>query len=211
MPSFSHPRSLYEVTHSQNNMKQLGLAFHNYLTTYGVLPPRALRNANGKPLLSWRVAILPYLEQDSAEAVLYEKFHLDEPWDSEHNLQLIEKIPAVFQTPNGELSGNTHYLAADGQGSLFGGADGLGPKDMTDGLSYTVMAVEADKEVPWTKPEDLNYNPDDPKQSLGKLRKGRYLVLFADGGVRTLNIDTDESTLRGMMTIDGGEEARPPD
>src|SRR5262249_34008276 len=69
---------------SQNNLKLIGLAFHNYLSTYGVFPASASFKKGKKPLLSWRVAILPFIEQEA----LYKKFKLDEPWDSPHNKKL---------------------------------------------------------------------------------------------------------------------------
>src|SRR5207249_2796575 len=78
-------------TVSQNNLKQIGLAMHNYHDTYRHFPPQALTDKNGKPLLSWRVAVLPFIEQDN----LYRQFKLDEPWDSEHNRKLLERMPKL--------------------------------------------------------------------------------------------------------------------
>src|SRR5438093_7201056 len=77
---------------SVNNLKQLALAMHNYHDTYGHLPPAALKNKKGKPLLSWRVALLPFVEEDK----LYKEFRLDEPWDSAHNKKLLAKMPKLF-------------------------------------------------------------------------------------------------------------------
>ncbi len=79
-----------------NNLKQIGLAMHNYESTFGTFPPAYIADkATGKPLLSWRVAILPFLEQDA----LYKQFHLDEPWDSAHNKTLIARMPPVYRSP----------------------------------------------------------------------------------------------------------------
>ena len=78
-----------------NNLKQIGLAMHNYHDVHRTLPPAYHADASDRPLLSWRVLILPYLEQDA----LYREFHLNEPWDSDHNKKLIERIPAVYQSP----------------------------------------------------------------------------------------------------------------
>jgi hypothetical protein len=96
---------------SMNNLKQIMLAMHNYHDTHGAFPPQAIRSQDGKPLLSWRVALLPFLEAGD----LYKQFHLDEPWDSAHNKPLIEKMPAVLASPHlGDAlraKGMTSYLA----------------------------------------------------------------------------------------------------
>ena len=81
---------------SQNNLKQFALAMHNYHSTYNHLPPAASFDKNGKPMLSWRVMILPFIEQDA----LYKQFRLEEPWDSEHNKKLLAKMPEVFASPD---------------------------------------------------------------------------------------------------------------
>ena len=93
-----------------NNLKSLAIALLNYQDAKKSLPPRANFDASGKPLLSWRVLVLPYL--DPNEAKLYSEFHLDEPWDSEHNRQLIARMPKVFKNPRIDREGFTNYLAS---------------------------------------------------------------------------------------------------
>ena len=83
-----------------NNLKQIGLAMHNYHAMHKTFPPAYTVDKAGKPLLSWRVLILPYLEQDA----LYKEFHLDEPWDSEHNRALIDRMPATYRCPDAARS-----------------------------------------------------------------------------------------------------------
>ena len=102
-----------------NNLKQIGLAMHNYLAEHKTFPPAYSRDKSGRPLLSWRVHILPYLEQ----AALYKEFRLDEPWDSPHNRPLIDKIPQVYRCPDmgrkpADL-GKTTYLAPRGKATIF--------------------------------------------------------------------------------------------
>jgi len=80
---------------SMNNLKMLALALHNYYNANKHFPLPASSSKDGKPLLSWRVYILPYLEQDS----LFRQFHLDEPWDSPHNRTLIDKMPSIYRLP----------------------------------------------------------------------------------------------------------------
>ncbi len=137
---------------SQNNLRQLALAMHNYHDTMRRFPPQATYNKNGKPMLSWRVMILPYIEQQN----LYNQFHLDEPWDSDHNKKLLAMMPKTYITPlQDEKSINEHltyYQGFVGKGTIFDGKEGIQISSITDGTSNTIMFVEASKPVPWTKP-----------------------------------------------------------
>jgi len=109
-PAVQSVRTAAGRQQSVNNLKQIMLAMHNYHDVYKSFPPQAIRSKEGKPLLSWRVALLPYLN----EQPLYQQFHLDEPWDSAHNKPLIEKMPALLASPAlGEAlraKGMTSYL-----------------------------------------------------------------------------------------------------
>jgi len=127
-----------EVRHKS---EQIGLALHNYHDLNNRFPPPAKLGKDDKKLLSWRVAILPYIEQQE----LYNQFHLDEPWDSDHNKKLIEKMPEVFRSPGqkGE-QGKTVYLGADGKQSVFEGPKPIGLRSIVDGSSNTILVVEAD-------------------------------------------------------------------
>ena len=100
-----------------NDLKQLALAVHNYHDTNGRFPAAAIYDKNGKPLLSWRVMLLPYLDQNE----LYKEFHLNEPWDSEHNKKLLEKMPAVFAPPDSQAfkDHETFFQCFVGKGSVF--------------------------------------------------------------------------------------------
>ena len=110
-------------TQSSNNLKQIALAMHNYHGTYNRLPPQATYDKNGKPMLSWRVMILPFIEQQN----LYNRFHLDEPWDSEHNKKLLARMPKIYASPQDEKTlkeHTTHYQGFVGKGALFEGKQG---------------------------------------------------------------------------------------
>ncbi|QDV57290.1 DUF1559 domain-containing protein [Rosistilla oblonga] len=187
-----------------NNLKQIALAMHNYHDTYATLPGRRVR-PDGKPTgLSWRVHVLPFLEQTE----LYEQFRLDEPWDSDHNKALIEKMPAVFASPGIELpAGKTIYLTLDGSGTLMQNDSATRFRDITDGLSNTIMAVEAnpDQAVVWTKPDDLAYDPQQPLVGLGQSRPEGFYIMLADGAVRLQSADVDPKTVAAMASIAGGE------
>ena len=153
---------------ARNQLIEIGLGLQNFHDTYLKFPAQASPSRDGKPLLSWRVAILPFLEARE----LYEQFRLDEPWDSEHNRQLIARMPAVFASPDlpAELraKGMTTYLAPVGPGTVFGGTEGTKIASITDGTSTTVAVVEAApaKAVVWTKPDDLAIDPKDARTGL---------------------------------------------
>src|SRR5262245_822885 len=114
MPAVAKARIAGNSSRSANNLKQIMLAFHNYHDLYNGMPSAAICDKNGKPLLSWRVAILPLIEQDN----LYKQFKLDEPWDSEHNKKLIPMMPKIYAVPNVSKPGDTdtYYRVFYGNG-----------------------------------------------------------------------------------------------
>ena len=178
---------------------------HNYDSTHGSLPPHAVYGKDGRPLLSWRVLILPFIEQDT----LYKKFRLDEPWDSPHNLALLPEMPRTFGRydygPTREPH-TTFYQVFVGKGAAFEGAKGMTPReDFPDGTSNTFLIVEGGAAVPWTKPEDLPYAADRPVPALGGLLKATIRAALADGSIHSFKRDTSEATLRAAVTRNGGD------
>ena len=188
-----------------NTFKQLGLAMHNYHDTYKSFPPAAFRDKAGKPLLSWRVHILPYIDEND----LYKQFHLDEPWDSEHNKKLIEKMPKLYESTRvrGVEQGMTTFVVPVGDKTIFGGKDGMKVQQVTDGTSVTILMLEADAKhaVIWTKPDDLEIDPKDPARGLFVDERKQILVLIADGSVRSLPLPKLGEKLYYMLTATGGE------
>lgn len=152
------------------------------------------------------VAILPYLDEQS----LYEQFHLDEPWDSEHNKALIAKMPQVYQCPNSKVgqTGCTVYLAPRGPSTMFPGPSSIRIRDVTDGISNTIMLVEADDEhaVPWTKPEDWTLDPEHPTAGLGGHFPGLIQFSFGDGHVTTMRDTIGKEELLKFFTRNGNED-----
>jgi hypothetical protein len=196
-----------------NNLKQIGLALHEYASQHGTFPPAARCDANGKPLLSWRVLILPYLEQRD----LYDQFHLDEPWDSPHNMPLADRMPRDFHCLTAELSSTslTTYEVVVGPRSLFTGEPtGVSLASVRFGTTETIMVVEASKPVPWTKPEDLSLASPDPLLGAGSKHPGRFVALMADASVRSIKTSGKDAIspqeLRSLVTRDGREAVTLP-
>lgn len=207
LPAVQAAREAARRTQSMNNLKQLGLAMHNYHDIHKSFPARASFDSQGKPLLSWRVHLLPFLEQQG----LYKQFHLNEPWDSPHNRKLIPRMPAVYQNPSAPAKpGMAHYLALVGKGAVFEGNSGCGLAHITDGVSNTLLLVEVnpDRAVIWTKPEDLAFDPEKPLAGLGKAHPGGFLALFCDGSVRFLSETLDPTFFRRLVEKADGQPAR---
>jgi hypothetical protein len=195
-----------------NHLKQIGLAIYSYHDVHGHFPAAASYDKQGRPLLSWRVLILPYL----GEEALYKEFHLDEPWDSEHNKKLLAKMPelyAVGPPAAARARGTTFYQVFTGKGAVFEGKKGVTLKEISaaDGTSNTFLVVEAGEAVPWTKPQDLPSDPAKPLPKLGGRFGGGFFALFADGSVRFIKSTTKEKVLRALITYSGGEEINPSD
>jgi hypothetical protein len=203
-PVVARVREVAKRMQSTNNMKQIVLAMHNFHDIHGKLPAAYSVDKDGKPLLSWRVHILPFIEQDA----LYKEFHLDEPWDSEHNKKLIPRMPKIYLSSNNLPEGSlTTYLVPVGDATIFPGKDAVAMKDITDGTSNTVLVVDAaDKNaVVWTKPDDLKVDLKKPEAGLA-VRDGKTFTLaFADGSVRNVTTKVDKKTLWAIFTRNGGE------
>ncbi|HEY2840061.1 MAG TPA: DUF1559 domain-containing protein [Pirellulales bacterium] len=211
-PPFFQAREAASTARSVNNLKQIGLAMHNYLSASGTFPPRAILSKEGKPLLSWRVAILPFLETTEGNK-LYKEFHLDEPWDSEHNRRLIDRMPETLSSPlSSAAAGRTTYLAPIFPGGIFGGAEGLTPKQITDGLSNTILAVEGtdDHAVVWTQPDDIEIDQEHPGKGLLTGSQKMLIALMADGSVRRIPGPlTEKKQFSVIFTAHGGEVPQP--
>jgi len=189
---------------SAKKLMQMGQAMQNYHDSNGRFPPHAIYSQNGKPLLSWRVAILPFLD----ESDLYKQFHLDEPWDSPHNKALLPRMPKAYAAPGVSTAqpGMTYYQAFVGKGAVFEDNLKISLLSITDGTANTLMLAEAAKPVPWTKPEDLAFNPDGPLPRLGGPYPDGFNAAFADGSVHWIKKGIPAQTLKALITRNGGEK-----
>jgi len=202
--------------YSSIGLRNCAMAMRGYHELNGHLPPAVVKDNQGRPLYSWRVLLLPFVVEDN---VLYEQFHLNEAWDSPHNLALVEKMPKAYCWPFGgrDELGMTRYQVLVGPGTAFE-RDGLTFNDFPDGTEYTILVVESDTPVPWTKPVDVKYDPSQalpaftqhtkPVRLLGKelWRKHGFIAGFADGKTHFIRADTPESTIRALITRNGGEK-----
>jgi hypothetical protein len=199
---FLKPQAASARLRSANNLKQIALALHNYHDTYGVFPAAAICDKKGKPLLSWRVAILPYIEQDN----LYKQFHLDEPWDSEHNKPLSETVVKVFELPYGEPKrGYTNYRVFVGNGAVFDMVQGSKISSITDGTSNTLMVFEGAEATPWAKPDEIEFDPKKPMLKHLRFQDGKVCQMaLCDGSVRAVPNTLKEDILRLLIQKDDG-------
>lgn len=193
---------------SATNLARVAAALDAYAAAKGSYPPPASLSADGKPLLSWRVALLPIL----GEQALYDEFHLDEPWDSAHNKPLVGRIPAVYRFPRLPATGKTQLLLPTGPSTIFAGTDGPKPDIITDDKAKTILLfeVENSKGVEWTKPADLVLDKDNPLKGLQGYIFLPLNVVFANGSVGKFDFEKDGPDLRSLLSPAGGDsDARP--
>ena len=220
MPPFAKVRVPAARMLGLNNLKQLALGMQNYEDNNLHLPGANApyldpKNSSKKFPVSWRVLILPYIENEK----LYHQYRFDEPWDGPNNISFMQQMPKVFRHPHADSekipTGHTHYRVFVSRPDAKPSAiftDGLpGPKlnlkEIPDGTSNTILIVEAAEAVPWTMPEVLLYDRNQPLPKLGGLFKGHFQVALADGSVRSFRSDFSEDKLRAWITKDGGDLA----
>ncbi len=202
-PPDPSPAEARRLNASKANLKAIWGGMSRYCDKHGRYPARAILDRDGKPLLSWRVSLLPFLGQEE----LYKQFKLNEPWDSSTNKRLVLRMPAVFRSPDDtSRQPLTSYLVPVGDGTAFGGKIGIRRADITDIPHLTIMIVEADDEhrVIWTKPEDLPYDRRRPQKALG-CWANRFLAMMADGAATPIASDFDFRLFQSLFTYAGGD------
>jgi prepilin-type processing-associated H-X9-DG protein len=195
-----------------NNLRQIGLALHNYHDEHGCFPPAYTADERGQRLHSWRTLLLPYLEHEG----LYDQLRLDEPWDSPHNRATIEEwdAPSVFRCPSAhDDPPATCYVMIVGPETFSSGPSGRSIKDITDGTSNTITVVETEGSgIHWAEPRDLdsrtlNFQSDEPAEY--GIRSNHPQVVnaaFADGSVHSIDKEIDPQLFKALLTVAGGED-----
>jgi len=214
LPATRSARPAARRSQCLNNLRQIGLALHNYHQQYDCFPPAIIADSNGQPMHSWRVLLLPYLDQSA----LYAEYRFDEPWDGPNNSKLADKIVGVYNCPGEDAARNesvatmTSYVAVVGPETVWpeSGAATIG--DIKDGTSNTLMIVEvANSGIHWMEPRDLHIvqmaptiNPKSG-QGISSPHIGGAQVLMADGTVRFISEQLTAETIRALLTRHGGE------
>jgi RNA polymerase sigma factor (sigma-70 family) len=196
------PATAEERKASRDNMKVLALAMHGYLSDNGSFPPAAAFDKDGKPLLSWRVLLLPFF----GEKDLFRQFKLDEPWDSPNNKKLLAKMPKVYAPVRGKGKAphTTFYQVFTGNKTIFEGTRGSRIVDISDGTSNTILLIEAGESVPWTKPLDLVFDEKKPLPELGGMFPDGFYFARADGSAGFCPRKFNEAVMRLMIMRNDG-------
>lgn len=212
LPAIQAKREVGRRAQCVQNLKQIGLAVQGYHQKYGCFPPSFIPDKDGKPQHSWRVLILPFLEEQD----LYAKYHLDEPWNSPHNMVLLDQMPAVYRCPSDYPSDSqTSYAMVVGPHAVSDGPTAHRIDDIKDKGANTIMVAEAaNAKLLWLEPRDLdtqtmvlciNVVSGDLRQDACEIfsyHSNMANVLFCDGTVRDVNNDMGEKVLKAMLTID---------
>ena len=196
-------RKAADRSQNANNLKQIALAFHQFESANKKFP-HSTKSPDPSHMhpVSWRVMILPFMEQKA----LYNLYRFDEPWDGPNNSKLLSMVPVPYRHPGAPAgSTNTPYLAITGEEAMFQQSKDTPLSDVRDGLARTLMVVESKSTIPWTKPEDLAYASDKPLPAIGGFSDEGFHAAFGDGSVRFISKTIAESVLRALMTARGGE------
>jgi len=204
-----------ESDESTQNLDEIGQAILAYEAANQKLPQNSYDD-QGRPLLSWRVHLLPYMKQ----ADLYKKFRLNEPWDSQRNRPLLDEMPGEFQVSNTTNPSNrkTYYRGFCHEGAAFEkpkNGKAAPPLSLAggfpDGTAITVLVVEAGDPVEWTRPDDLDWSAGQPRPSLGGVnpKRGFFLAVMADGKVKRIRRDVNDNTLRLLIDRRDGTPIPP--
>lgn len=217
LPAVQSAREAARRMACTNNLKQIGLAMHNYHTAYGAFPAAYVTDAAGKPMHSWRVALLPFLGHEQ----LYQQYNFNEPWDSPNNLMVERQMPDVYRCPSSSAapagSSLTNYVVIVGdpgaspQQSVFMPNHWTKLMDIVDGSSSTLLVVETVNPVPWTSPDvDPTYDQlvaqvEVGPSAIGSEHPGGANVVFADGAAQFLPLSIDPQIIRLMVQPADGQ------
>jgi prepilin-type processing-associated H-X9-DG protein len=209
LPAINAAREAGRRASCTNKLRQINLALLNYESTYGHLPPAASKGKNGDPPMSWRVAILPFMEQDA----LYRRYRANEPWDSPANRELAKIRLQEFVCPSDTdaVPGETSYVMITGENTIGGkpGSPGIRPAEFSGNRGDTIMVLEVHGlKIPWTEPRDITLAELAQRLRANGGRIGHvagFNVGFADGSVKNISPQIDPGVLRSLAIINGGQ------
>lgn len=212
LPAIAGPRVTTRGMHCNHNLHILALALQNYHDLYGSLPPAYIADDDGKPMHSWRVLLLPFLDMRN----LYRDYHFDEPWDGPNNSALAAKVRTIryFECPAAGSTDETSYVAVTGPQTMWPGAKATKLSDIKDGTSNTIILVEVHNSgIHWMEPRDLDMSElamavNSPAgHSIASGHKGGWAhVVFANGQTRAIDSTASPKAIRAALTIAGGEK-----
>ncbi|MBL8818675.1 MAG: DUF1559 domain-containing protein [Planctomyces sp.] len=211
LPAVQQARAAAQRAQSTNNLKQIGLALHNYHDVYNMAPPGGIYTADNTPYNSWMTSLLPYIEQSQT----YNQIDFNEPWSSPRN-------QAIFTTPImnylqpaapaqslsvGQLAA-AHYAA---NSKLLLDNKGFKFREITDGTSNVIAAGEVNSNfMAWGDPA----NRRDPSAGIGSgpgqfgsLTSGQNgaNILMADGSVRFISVEVSPDVMSRLADPADGQ------
>ncbi len=212
LPAVQAAREAARRAQCSNNMKQIALAFHNYHDTYKTFPPAYIPDEDGKPMHSWRVLILPFLEQQG----VYQRYNFDEPWDSPNNMAVTNcSIPAYScpSAPGAGIPTQTNYMVITGPATVFDAAKACSMAQIRDGTSNTILVVEViGSGVNWAEPKDLDASKltfpvsAGGPNSTGSYHPGGMQAAMCDGSVQFLSDAIPRQSFDALLTKAGQEQ-----
>ncbi|WP_442511008.1 DUF1559 domain-containing protein [Novipirellula sp. SH528] len=207
LPAVQAAREAARRMQCSNNIKQIGLALHNYHSAYNTLPPAYTVDANGRPMHSWRSIILPFMEQQG----LHERIDFSKPWDAPENLAVAQTVVPQYSCPSSVVDPTmTTYVAVVHPQGIMSGATPTKFRQVVDGLSNTLMVVEADtgNAVNWMSPDDIDlqaFLASGTARDHGGHIGGAH-VLMGDGAVQFVTDSMDQNLRKALVTKDGNED-----
>ncbi len=203
LPAVSAARDAARHAQLSNQMKQIGIAIHNYHDTYRQFPPAVATNWEGTQTHGWRVTLLPYIEQYP----LYEQWNENEAWDSAANSQLHSPMPSTYASPFDSEPDTTqsHFVAVSHPNGIMSGESGIGFANVSDGLSNTILAVYLpNRTVKWAEPSDVSLQ--ELQSALGTASiSDSVILLMADLSVVRITAPMDPATVEALVTRSGNE------
>jgi hypothetical protein len=190
------------------NLKRIALALRDYHDTWGSFPPAVTYSTDGRPMHSWRVLVLPFLDQNS----LYDWYNFKDPWNSPANSAVTASMPMVFACPQnheGALPGHTHYVALEGPQTVMNSKQPSRMQDILDGPNNTILLVEArSSQIHWAEPKDFDISQatGPAPNGMSSFHTGGFQAALADGSLRFLRESVGIRWFKGASTVNGGEQ-----